>query len=781
MKELSLFFGSDMYASGITLAAFMGGLALGAYIAGLFVDKIKQHILVYGILEISIGIYALLFRPVLDLFDPSLAKAYAVFYDNASGVYHGLRFAIALLLLVIPTAFMGATLPVILKAFTKKTNEIGQITGHFYAINTFGALAGVFVSGFVLLPSIGLHDTNLFAAGLNLVLGSVSMALARSNILSQPERFEIAGEAEKAELKIAPDLRSAALIAAAVSGFAGLGLEVVWTRILVQSFSATVYSFSMMLVAFLLGIAIGSKAIESRLNTSVHALRLLSKIQLLGGFSVALLACLTFLIPQLFGILVWGLSAISPRLFGFASVFGALFVSSLFILPTTILLGASFPAALKAYNDSLKSTGRDSGFILFVNTICSVAGALLTGFILLPAIGSLNSLLFFASVFLLNGVFIYRKVPGVLFKKITVPVCMIIFFMIVGFFVPRHIVLNYNMQQNKKPQVIYHSEGIMGYIDVIRNQKNETILSINGNIEADNSPTQLRHFVLKAHLPLMFAPNPKRVLVVGLGLGITTSCLLKHPEIERVDVIELSPDIVKAQEHLKDVNEDVLSDKRIHLKIDDGRNYLKFTHEKYDMITADPIHPRISGVGVLYTEEYYRLIRERLNENGAALQWMPVYSISPESYEIAVRTMAKVFPNTSVWYVHGHTLLLGMKSESEAVPDYTTITRNFNVLKIREDLNRIGIHEPLDLLKLQILSSVELKARLADNNKGKINSENLPYLEYQTPFEYLRKTEDVLTWLNKYRGKPEPSVSNSPAGFLEKLSIEQKTYRDSIR
>ena len=779
MKEMSLFFGSDIYASAITLAAFMGGLALGAVLASLFADKIKRHLFLYGMLEISIGLYALFFHQVLDAFDPLLISAYATYFDNAPAAYHITRFSIAFTLLLVPTTFMGATLPVILKAFTRGRMELGKTTGHFYSINTFGALAGVFISGFFLLPYLGISNANLVAVSLNMLLGLVCVSFFRSRSVEFSEPSE-GSESINVDAPVKQSTKNAALLAVAVSGFCGLGLEVLWTRVLVQSFSATVYSFSMMLVAFLLGIAAGSKMMESRLKSSADALKILSKIQLLAGFSVALLACLAFLIPVLFGNLVWGLSAISPGWFGFASVFGSLFVSSLFILPSTVLLGASFPAAIKAYNNDLKSTGRDSGMVLFVNTLGSLAGALLTGLLLIPALGSLNALLLFSGIFLLNGAFVYGKTAGANPRKLAFPTFITLLFILSAAYIPRQVVLNYNMQQNKQPKVLYHSEDMTGYIDVIRNPKNETILSINGNIEADNSLTQLRHFILKAHLPLMFIPHPKRVLVVGLGLGITTSSILKHREIERVDVIELSPGIVKAQEHLKEVNQDVLSDRRLNLKIDDGRNYLKFTREKYDLITADPIHPRISGAGVLYTEEYYRFIWERLHENGVVLQWMPVYSISKQSFETAVRTMSKVFPDTTIWYVPGHALLLGIKAKNEAPPNFETFRREFADPDILNDLNRIMIDEPLDLLKLQILSSVELKKWLENSGPEKVNTENLAYLEYQTPFEFLHQPAKILDSLYGYWGNSRVRVIKAPAGFVEALEGRRIGYRASI-
>ncbi len=791
MRELSLFFGSDIYAASITLAAFMGGLALGGYLVGLYADKMRYPIFYYGIIEIAIGTYAFVFRPLLDSFDPFIAASYTTLFDPSPTLHHLTRFGIASIILIIPTILMGTTLPMVLKAFTHRQDKLGETTGHFYAINTFGALSGVLLAGFVLMPKLGLSSTNLVAVIMNLSIGSMSILLQAKCFQktdSKGLQFHQSGaiytvEVDSKASGIDSDRVKTAFIAIGISGFGGLALEVIWTRVLIQSFSATVYSFSIMLVCFLLGIAVGSKVISRQIDSSKTAIKLFAKIEIGIGLSVVLLAGLSFAVPRLFGNFVWGLTNLSPELFGFASVLGAFTLSLIVILPSTILLGAAFPAALKAYNLELSATGKDSGRILFINTIGSVLGALVTGLVIIPLIGSRSAMLLLSMVFLLNGIYIQRLISDGLthaLRKFAVPTTLSILLIVIVAFMPYRAVLNYNMQKDTRHHILYHSEGVSGFVDIIRTSSGETVLSINGNREADNSLRQLRHFILKAHLPLLLSSGAQEVLVVGLGLGITTSSLLKHPNVKRVDVVELSPDIVDAQRYISDINGDVLSDPRVHLRIDDGRNFLKFTENRYDLITADPIHPRISGVGMLYTKEYYQLIFDRLKDSGTVLQWMPVYSISQESFVTAVRTMTEVFPYTSVWYIPGHTLLLSAKTK-KAIFDYETLRSKFSDQKIASDLKTIGIGNMLDLLQLQILSPVQLQKLLDREPMKIINTEDLPYLEYHTPFEFLTPPAVILKWLLAYSQTDGRSIENAPAGFVDCLVDAQETYRTLIQ
>lgn len=744
MRRLSLFFGSDIYSSSITLAAFMGGLSLGAYLASRVVDRIRGHIVWYAVLELLIGVYALLFPTLLGLFDPLIAGAYGRWAVQASVDYHLVRTAVAFLTLLIPTALMGATLPLVLKAFTGRLEAFGETAGHFYAVNTLGALTGVVASTFVLIPNLGLNATTVVAIALNVGVAAVILFSRRAFGTDVPAD-EVHPPQNQTPDTVPERLRRVALSAIAISGFGSLALEVVWTRILIRSFSGTVYAFSLMLVTVLLGIALGSTLIAREIPSPARAARLLADLQAAIALSVAIAACLWFLIPSLYGAFVWGFTAINPALFGFGSLLGILVISVLFMLPAFALLGAAFPGALKVVHRGTALTGEAVGRVAFVNTLGCVAGALTAGFVLIPLIGSQASLLLLALVFFVNGWSVQRALEAGMPPRFRLLAAVLACGAVIGLLLPAQTVLNYNSQQGSAPRVIFHAEGMSAVVDVLETPSGVKVLSIDGNVEADTSLPQRRHFVLKAHLPMFALPaGQKSVLIVGLGLGITTSSLLKHADVAEIDVVELLPGIVKAQEHLHDVNGGVLDDPRLKLHVDDGRSFLKFSGKQYDLITADPIHPRISGVGVLYTKEYYELIRQHLKDSGVVLQWMPFYSMSPASLDVAIRTMAEVFPDTSVWYVPGHLMLLARRS-GKTVFDTGSLERQFADPAIAADLSSIGIQGIPDFLNVEILSPDDLQRFLhRPGSPATLNTEDLPYLEYRTPFEFLKTPEENL-------------------------------------
>lgn len=316
--------------------------------------------------------------------------------------------------------------------------------------------------------------------------------------------------------------------------------------------------------------------------------------------------------------------------------------------------------------------------------------------------------------------------------------------------------------------LLYHAEGIQNTIDVVRSKSGATSLIIGGNVEADNGYRQRRHFVLKGHLPLMLQENPSTVLVVGLGMGITLQATARHPGLDRIDVIELSPDILAAQEYLAEVNGNVLENPLVHVRVDDGRLFMKLTRERFDMITADPIHPKVSRVGYLYTREYYQSIRSRLNEGGVVCQWMPIYQISPLRLRSALKTFVEVFPNATLWYVEGHTLLLAKKDASPI--DYELLARKFADARVRDDLASIDIHSPVELLGHLIMGPDDIRSFVADAEDVPLNTDDYPYLEYFVPTDLFFTSDDNVRELIRHLGDPADLVANLPSDAAAALS-----------
>jgi spermidine synthase len=290
-------------------------------------------------------------------------------------------------------------------------------------------------------------------------------------------------------------------------------------------------------------------------------------------------------------------------------------------------------------------------------------GALCAGFVLIPLLGARYGLLAIAAFFLLAAGFIWPLRSQASVSRDLPRLKAAIAIGVAGFaltlFLPRQTITNFNMQTSTQPDVIFHGDGTAHSIDIMRTPTKNVLMMIDGNIEADTTLVQRRHFILKAHLPLLLQRNPRDVAVIGLGLGITLAATARNPAVNRVRLVELSPEMISAHRHLLDLTDNVLANRKVKLLIDDGRNFLNRSQEQFDMITADPVHPRISGVGNLYSHQYYEAVRARLRPGGYILQWMPMYAISRRSFDVAFRTFFWSIPKCIVlvrawtWAIRG--------------------------------------------------------------------------------------------------------------------------------
>jgi spermidine synthase len=763
VRMLSLFFGSDIYSATITLSVFMGGLALGAWLASLFGDRSRRPLVVYGVVEVAIGMCALAVPIILDVFQPEYRSIYRSYIDTAPLIYHAFRTIVAISALLMPTVLMGATLPLLVRYFAQREAELGRRAGLLYAVNTFGALSGTLLAGFLLLPNLGVRLTVNIVVGLNLLLGMVAVGVGVNC-----DRLDVVTSVVSETTRHSRRLQGAVLVAIGLSGLAALALEVVWIRILVQSFSATVYAFAIMLASFLFGIQYGSLKASWQVDRSPRPAHALAELMFGLAVAVTAVAVLSDFAPQIFGALVWRLSDVLQGAFGAASVVAQFVVASILIGVPALMLGATFPFSVKAYNEDLERRASSTGKVYAANTTGAIAGSLLGGLVLLPMVGSRNSMLVIACIFAGAGfvlLFCTDRVSEFLRRRIillevAVGVCCAFGLLTV----PSKIIANYGIQRSTHPAVIYQVEGIAHTVDIVRNKAGIVIMMIDGNVEADTSLIQRRHFVLKAYLPLLLHPNPEVVNVIGLGLGITLRSIVRYPTVKSVRLIELAPDLIKAQKYLTKITDSVLGSPKVRLRIDDGRNFLSMTDESFDVITADPIHPRITGVGYLYTREYYEAIKSRLRPGGIVTQWMPMYSISRQSFDIAFRTFAQVFPNATFWYVRGHGLFIA-SVESLAI-DCRNVIRMFNNSAVKADMASIEINSPFQLLGHLLMDRHHIAKYLARSRDDRINTDDNAFLEYHTPFEFPDRTDAIMPDLVRYAGW-------NPDEILKNCSVDQ--------
>ncbi|MGH0035404.1 MAG: fused MFS/spermidine synthase [Myxococcota bacterium] len=778
MRSLGLFFGSDMYGVSIILSTFMGGLAIGSLAGGRLAEWSWRPLMLYGLAELGIGLFAVSFSSILQMFEPLLLSVYPA--EGAStGGYHLMRVVLASATLLVPTTLMGATLPLILRHFIRTRSVLGGMAAYFYAINTLGALVGTLVAGFILLPYLGMSNATLCTAAINFLVGTVCTVLGlRASI---PEQMHDAvDEPASAALDPLPGVPAevrrriafAALLALGISGFGSFALEVVWTRILLISFSATVYSFASMLSCFLFGIFLGSALISRIVDDHEDPVGLFALLELGVAACVAALCLLINAVPGLFGTMLGNVAALMPFAKGYSLVVATLGASFVLLVIPTTLLGATFSVALRIYTTNVAQVGSRTGNLYFSNTLGAIVGSLGAGLVLIPAIGTRGSLSLIALLFAANGLYLAFSRRGLTrlrpaLQPLLGAAAVVLVLAAVGLSLPYRVALNFNQNAGAETELLYHSEGIQNTIDVVRSRSGVTSLIIGGNVEADNGYTQRRHFVLKGHLPLVFLEDPKDVLVVGLGMGITLRSTTRHPGLERVDVVELAPEILAAQAHLRDVNDDVARNDLVHIRIDDGRSYMKMSDRTYDMVTADPIHPKVSRVGYLYTKEYYQSIKERLGEGGVVCQWMPIYQISPKRLRSAMKSFAEVFPNATFWYVKNHGLFVA-KVDSPVI-DYELLAERFQDPAVRDDMASVDIDSPEEFLALMLMGPDEVRAFIDADPDVPVNTDDYPYLEYFVPGDLFYTPEDNVRALVKHLVDPTQFVRNQPPDSVARV------------
>ncbi|MDP6980292.1 MAG: fused MFS/spermidine synthase [Myxococcota bacterium] len=781
MRALGLFFGSDLYGVTIVLATFMGGLALGSLYGGRLAERMRRPLVGYAIAEVAIGGFALAFSPALDALEPLLRLVHPGDAAAPGAIYASARIVLAAILLLGPTVCMGATLPLILQHFARRDRDFGARGATFYAVNTLGALVGTLVAGFALLPYLGMSHATAVTASVNFLVGVVCLVLGlRARAIDAIEASEDGAPppATASSTASAYDRRVArlALVGFGLSGFASFALEVTWTRILLVSVSSTVYSFATMLACFLFGIFLGSALVARVVDRERNPLRLFAWLELGVGACVAGLCLAVNLVPQLFGGTLGLFFQVFPRESGLALVCATLVISFAFLVLPTTLLGATFAVALRVYTAGAGGAARigsRSGNLYFANTLGAIVGSVGAGIVAIPTLGAQTTLacvsLVFVSVagFLAAGAARREDPNAGASRTIVVASGLVALVALASIALPYRVNLNFNQRAAADAELLYHAEGVQNTIDVVRSSDDVTSLIIGGNVEADDGPTQLRHFVLKGHLPLLLHEDPKTVLVVGLGMGITLQSTALHDTLERVDVVELSPEILAAQSVLGPVNGYVAQHEKVRVRIDDGRHYMKMTERRYDMITADPIHPKISRVGYLYTREYYQALRSRLTPGGVVCQWMPIYQISPTRLRSAIKTFASVFPGASLWYVRNHALLIAR--EDDAPPDYGLLSRRLGQTEVTEDLARIEVHGAEDLAALLLLGPEDLADYVAADASVPINTDDHPYLEYFVPGDLFRRPVENVADLLRFEGNPARQFENASGEVMRRI------------
>ena len=754
-RFFSLTFGATTYSITTVLTAFMAGLAFGSLFFGRIADRIRRRLMFYGWIELLIGLYALIFPFLFGL--SSRLYLYTVVHVDMDPLQKLiLKFTLSFLIMLIPTTLMGGSLPVLSRAMIKDLKGVSSKVGALYAINTFGAVVGTFLVGFYFLSGIGLRASILVAAFINIGIGILMILFSRR--LKEQSVSEVESTARQTEIPFTKQERRVITFAVAafmISGFVSLSHEVVWTRILSLIIGSSTYAFSMILIGFLIGIALGSYLISHTQMFSDERINLVmfSWIEIGIGFSAFALIPLFSKLPYIM------LKAFQINAESYNFILSYQFVLSLLIVivPTT-LMGATLPVIAKIVSREVRSVGRSIGNIYFFNTFGAIFGSFLAGFLFIPFLGTLNTLKLGVGVNLLlgaAGLLLSRNrfqsrwglgvsllVPGAVLYGVLVanwdPTMMDKGVAIYG----KRMVTESGYDKLKDgSRMLYLQEGINATISV-RKKENKISLLTGGKADASTGTGDMTTQTLSGYLPVMLHPKPERIFVVGLASGVTAGTVAQFDEINLVDVVEIEPSMAHAASFFQHVNQDVLANPKVHLIINDGRNHLLETKAGYDLIISEPSNPWISGVASLFTSEYFQIVNQRLNPGGIFCQWVQCYSISLDNLRMILKTLAQSFQDVQLWTSHLGDLLL-IASNEEIVVDRARIDYVRNLNRITES----------DFSKyLSAKTSGEVFGRLLLDREGvlefsrgaRTNSDNYPYLEFSAPKDiYRHDMEDI--------------------------------------
>ena len=756
-RLLSHVFGATALAVATVLATFMAGLAVGSWIIGVRAPALGDRQQLYARLEIGIGVAALLVPLALGLMEPLYGWLWRRFHLSFAA-FTLVRFVVAGAILVGPTIMMGATFPVL-------ADHLAALRGRrvapewLYTLNLLGAVLGVAAAGFVLMPVVGVWGTILVGAGLNVGVGVAVLRLP-----ALPE-----APVAPARAPAAARLGWLLPLAAFVSGATSLATQVAWTRVLVLVVGSTVYAFSIVLLVYLAALGAGS-AWASRFGRrwagvgahlaiahSLMALTLLVAVSTVNRLPYWYIHTYQRWQPEtFFGILVLSVGIVLTML-----------------LWPVLLAGTVLPLVLVG---ALDRTGERAGPVVgrlyAVNTAGAIVGAVLTGFYLIPHLGSEATLLGVAGAAAAMGcVFALAGPQPSWLRGLAGAVAAVIALGIsarpdwdflelhVGVFEPSRItVQNPTTLHNRGERAVYAREGPTASVLVAQEANGERNLIINSRGNASDAPTDMTTQVLLAQVPLLVAPRAEDVFVVGWGSGVTVGSALASG-VRHVTAAEIEPAVVEASRFFVHVNHDPQRDPRLRLYEDDARHILLASDETYDVVISEPPHPWAMGVANIFTQDFYRLVDRRLRDGGVFAQWLQKYQISLDTYRSILAALQSVFPEVVAFNLGASMDSVLIASRRPLRLDVAELERRWN----GAELDRVGVHTIEDLLARFMLGPAAVRALVQG---ARVNTDNNMYVEFNGPRDMVLAVGPETFSAVEGRASPVEDILTDPAVLL---------------
>lgn len=785
MRSLGTVFGNTVFAASTVLTAFMLGLALGSWFFGRLADRLRRPLRAYAWLELAIGAYAFVFPAILLAVDRFYLWLYQQ-YEPAFTVLTLVRFLVSILILLLPTAFMGGTLPILSALWTipahKKAPQgrTGQSVGLLYAVNTFGAVLGSFLAGYFLIRLWGVHASVYLAAGANVLVGVLawlmSLALKPRPVIPQPAKRKRQRPARSAPQPLpahpdtgtySPRTRTIVLAGVFLAGFCAMALEVLWTRVLVFVLATSAYAFTCMLTCFILGIALGSLisscVLVRRLKNPIFAfgvIEFLLALSVLGSILV---------LGWLWHIDVVVITRLVSARRTFTGDMAAHFIDTLIVvLVPTVLMGMVFPLAVRICAPAWQTVGRQVGRVYACNTVGCVLGSFAAGFLMIPALGLRDSfLVVMAAFFILATLLIWLS--GKPWRLLTVPAGVVAAGLVVGgfFLIPPEVFLATINTYHYPSEIVFIDDGVTGTVTVHDLPDGNRLIAVDG-VDVAGMDLMLRTTQkLQAYAPLFVHENPQDVVQIGYGSGETCGIGLDFG-VQRYTIVDICPGIFKAGEFFDEINRRSYAHPRLRKVIMDGKNFVKLTDERFDVIMNDSTYPGTTGSSALYTYDHFKACRDRLKPGGVLSCWVPL-DLRFEDFQIIVRSFQAAMPHCSLWVANNclnkHSVLLATLEPMQL--DFHRIRRIMEPPLIADDLKQINVYTPYDFLDCLVVGADDLR-RLAGD--GPLHTDDTPFLEFGAAIK--RDTEAC--WLDVFRAIRDHHTSIVPyvtnAGLLPESS-----------
>jgi spermidine synthase len=783
-QMLQLVIGSSAVSLGVLVGTYMGGMCLGSVLLPRLISATRHPLRVYALLESGIGLLGIL---ILFGMRPASLIYSAHVGSGLTGIL--LRGLFAAACLLPPTILMGATLPAMARRIESTPHGVSWL-GFFYGGNIAGAVFGCLFAGFYLLR---VHDSafaTFVAAAINGTVALAAVALSVSSRfeskigtpVSRPARTE---EQAGLETGVPRKFPWPVYVTIALSGMTAIGAEVVWTRLMSLILGGTVYAFSIILAVFLFGLGIGSGVGSALARNSLRPGILLGWCQFCLTAAIFWTACmLATSLPY------W---PIDPSLTSNAWLNFQLDMARCLwaLLPATLLWGASFPLALAAAARG-QDPARLVGGIYAANTVGGILGGVGFSIVFIPWIGTQQSQRLLIGLAACAALLMFATFAWQFLKNASLAATVrgVLIFAVLAFFpialakhvrkIPGELVAYGRFMPSRlgESEMLYVGEGMNNSVAVSReNSSGVRNFHISGKIEASSEPQDMRLQRMLGHLPALVHPHPVSVLIVGCGAGVTAGTFTVHPGIEKITICEMEPLVPHiSATYFGAENYGVVDDPRTKIIFDDARHYIFTTHDKFDIITSDPIHPWVKGSATLYTKEYFELVKNHLNPGGIVTQWVPLYESDSAVVKSEIATFFEAFPDGTIWSNDENgkgydVVLLGQAGETKI--DLDAIGQRLEQPEysaVAQSLDDVGFKSVFDLFGTYAGNARDLAPWLKD---AEINRDRNLRLQYLAGFRSnWYRSEGIFNEMVVYRKFPSELFAGSDTSLaILKLKI----------